>query len=139
MNIEMRVSYKAALLCLFLLPGLGQIYLKRFWRGLVIMFFFLFGLGYMIWFVMGSVFNHLDHVMIMMKGDITDLQHLQDNFGSKMLATGPYQDFVFYAIICFWIFAVIDAYRIGRKRELQGEETREIGKVYGDNKKDRQC
>ena len=54
-----------------------------------------------------------------------------------MLTTGPYQDVVFYAIICFWIFAVIDAYRIGRQNELQDKEMGKIGKGYGANKKGR--
>jgi TM2 domain-containing membrane protein YozV len=137
MDIKLKVSYKAALLSLFVFPGAGQLYLKRYSRGLVIMFLFFTGLGYMIWFVMVSVLNSLDHAMVMMKGDNTNLQHLQDFVGSKMLTTGPYQDVLFYVILCFWIFAVIDAYRIGRQREPQDKETGEIGKVYGDNKKDR--
>jgi len=119
MNIEMKVSYKAALLSLFVFPGVGQFYLKRYCRGLVIMFFPFTGLSYMIWFVTVSALNRIDDAMVMMKGDITNLQHLPDIVGSKMLNIGPYQDVVFYVIICFWIFAVIDAYRIGRQKELQ--------------------
>jgi len=33
-----------------------------------------------------------------------------------MLTTGPYHDAVFYVIVCFWIFAIIDAYRIGKQK-----------------------
>jgi hypothetical protein len=28
-------------------------------------------------------------------------------------------------IVCLWIFAIIDAYRIGKQREFQDEETSE--------------
>ena len=123
MNIKLKVSYTAALLSLFVFPGLGHLYLKRYWRGLVIMVLFLTGLGYMIWFITVSVLKRLDDTMVMMKGDITKLQHPQDIFGSKLLTTGPYQEVVYYIIIGFWIFAVIDAYRIGRQRELQDKGT----------------
>ena len=83
------------------------------------MFFTLIGLGYMIWYVIESILSNLDQAMVMMKGDITKLQHLPDIVGSKIVFSGLYQDVVSYVIICFWIFAVIDAYRIGRQRELQ--------------------
>jgi TM2 domain-containing membrane protein YozV len=118
MDIKLKASYKAALLSLFVFPGLGQIYLKRYRRGLVILFSFLTGLGYIVWFITVSALKRLDDAMVMMKGDITKLQHPQDIFGSKMLTTGPCQDVVYYVIMGFWIFAVIDAYRIGRQREL---------------------
>jgi TM2 domain-containing membrane protein YozV len=123
MDIKLKASYKAALLSLLVFPGLGHLYLKRYWRGLVIMGFFLTGLGYMIWFITVSALKRLDDIMVMMKSGTTNLQDLPNIVGSKMLATGPYQDVVFYIIICFWIFAVIDAYRIGRQRELQDKET----------------
>jgi len=119
MDIKLKVSYKAALLSLFLFPGLGHIYLKRYCRGLVIMFLFLSGLGYIIWFLTVSVINRLDDIMVIIEGGTKNPRGLPDIFGSKMLITGPYQDVVYYVIIGLWIFAVIDAYRIGRQRELQ--------------------
>lgn len=126
MNIKMKVSYKAALLSLFVFPGVGHLYLKRYWRGLVIMFFSLAGLGYMIWFVTVSVLSRLDDIVAMMQGSATNLQDLPDIVGSKMLTTGLYQEVVSYGIICLWIFAIIDAYRIGRQRELQDKETSQL-------------
>ncbi len=126
MVIKLKASYKAALLSLFVFPGLGHLYLKRYWRGLVIMLFFLTGVSYMVWFITASALKRLDRAMVMMKGDITKLQHLPDIVGSKMLVTGLYQDVVSYVIICLWIFAVIDAYRIGRQRELQDKGTSKV-------------
>ena len=126
MDIKLKVSYKAALLSLFVFPGVGHLYLKRYWRGLVIMFFFLTGLGYMIWFIMVSILNNLEDLMVIIEGGTKNPRGLPDIVGSKMVTTGPYQDVVFYVIICFWIFAVIDAYRIGRQRELQDKETSKV-------------
>jgi TM2 domain-containing membrane protein YozV len=119
----MKVSYKAALLSTFVFPGVGHLYLKRYWRGLVIMFFVFTGLGYMIWSATIAALNVLDDAMVKMQGGTTNLQELSDIVGSKMLTTDPYHDAVFYVIICFWIFAIIDAYRIGKQREFQDEKT----------------
>jgi TM2 domain-containing membrane protein YozV len=122
----MKVSYKAALLSTFIFPGVGQLYLKRYWRGLVIMFFVFTGLGYMIWSAAVSALNHLDDTLVKMQGGTTNLQELLDIVGSKKLTTDPYLDIVFYVIVCFWIFAIIDAYRIGKQREFRDEETSKV-------------
>jgi TM2 domain-containing membrane protein YozV len=119
----MKVPYKAALLSTFVFPGVGQLYLKRYWRGLVIMFFVFTGLGYIIWSATVTALNSLDEVMVKMQGGTPNLQELSDIVGSKPLTTCPYIDTVFYIIICFWIFAIIDAYRIGKQREIQDEKT----------------
>jgi len=122
----MKVSYKAALLSTFVFPGVGQLHLKKYCRGLVIMFFVFAGLGYMIWSATVSALNRLDDAMVKVQGGTTNLQELSDIVGSKMLTTDPYHDAVFYVIVCFWIFAIIDAYRIGKQREFQDEETPQL-------------
>jgi len=121
----MRVSYKAALLSTFVFPGVGQLYLKMYFRGLVIMLLSCTGLGYMIWSATVSALNHLDDMMVKVPGGTTNLQELSDIVGSKMLTTDPYHDAVFYVIVCLWIFAIIDAYRIGKQRKFQDEKTSE--------------
>ncbi len=82
------------------------------------MFFVFTGLGYIIWSTTVAALNRLDDVMVKVQGGTTNLQELSDIVGSKMLTTGPYHDAVFYGIVCFWIFAIIDAYRIGKQREF---------------------
>ena len=122
----MKVSYKAALLSTFVFPGVGQLYLKKYRRGLAIMFLSCTGLGYMIWSATVSAINRLDDVMVKMQGDTTNLQKLSEIVGSKTLTTDPYYDTVFYFTVCIWIFAIIDAYRIGKQRELQDEEAPQL-------------
>jgi hypothetical protein len=114
----MKVSYKAALLSTFVFPGVGHLYLKRYSRAMVIMFPVFAGLGCMIWSVTVSALNRLDEAMVKVQGGATSLQDLSGIVGSKILTTDPYIDAVFYVIICIWIFAIIDAYRIGKQREL---------------------
>jgi TM2 domain-containing membrane protein YozV len=118
----MKISYKAALLSAFVFPGAGQLYLKRYWRGLVIIFLSCAGLGYMIRSATVTALNRLDDVMVKMQDGTTKLQELSDIIGSKTSIKDPYHEAVFYLVVCFWIFAVIDAYRIGRQRESQDNE-----------------
>lgn len=121
--MKMKASSKAALLSAFVFPGVGQLYLKKLWRGLAIVLMFCAGLGYVIWSVTVSAMGRLDDVMAKMQGDIKDLQQLTDLVGSKGLAADPAQDAVFYLMVCLWIFAIVDAYRIGKQRDRSGEET----------------
>ena len=126
MSIIMKASYKAVLLSAFVFPGAGQLYLKRYSRALVIMFPVFIGLGYMIWSVTVSALHRLDDAMIKVQGGTPNLQELSDITGSKMLTTDPYNETIFYGIICIWIFAIIDAYRIGKQREFQDKETSQL-------------
>jgi TM2 domain-containing membrane protein YozV len=122
----MKASYKAALLSAFIFPGIGHLYLKRYLRGLVILSLEFTGLGYMIWWAIVVTFNRLDEALDKMQGGIMGTinpQELSDIIGLKMLTTDPYYNAVCYVVICFWIFAIIDAYRIGKQKEFQGLET----------------
>ena len=119
----MKISYKAALLSAFVFPGVGQFYLKRHWRGLFIMLFVFTGLGYMIWSATVAALSVLDDAVVKLQGSTTTLQELPNIVGSKMSTTDPYHDAVFYLIVCFWIFAVIDAYIIGKEKESRDKET----------------
>lgn len=80
----------------------------------------------MIWSATISALNYLDDTMVKMQGGTTNLQELSGIARSKMLTTDPYLDVVFYVIICFWIFAIIDAYRIGKQSEFRDEETSQL-------------
>ena len=87
------------------------------------MFFVFTGLGYMIWSDTVSALNLLDDVTVKMQGGTTNLQQeISDIVGSNMLTTNLYPDAIFYVVVCIWIFAVIDAYRIGRQSESHGPE-----------------
>jgi TM2 domain-containing membrane protein YozV len=119
----MKLSYKAALLSAFVFPGVGQFYLKRYLRGLMLMFFVFTGLGYIIWSATVAALSTLDDAMVVFPDSTRNLQDLSKIAGSKTLTTDPYHDAVFYVIICFWIFAAIDAYIIGKEKESQHEET----------------
>ena len=79
------------------------------------MLFVFTGLGYMIRSAIVDTLSILDDAVVKLQSGADSLQELSNIAGSKILTTEPYHDAVFYLIICFWIFAVIDAYIIGKE------------------------
>ena len=87
------------------------------------MLFVFTGLGYMIRSATIAALSVLDDAMVKLQSGANSLQELSNIVDSKTLTTDPYHDVVFYLIVCFWIFAVIDAYIIGKEKESQDKET----------------
>jgi len=114
----LKTSYKAALLSVFIFPGVDHLYLKRYWRGLVILFLGVAGLGYIIWSTTVSALDRLDDAMVKVQGGAANLKEISAIVGSKMSPVDPYLYAVFYVLVCFWIFVIIDVYRIGKRREV---------------------
>ena len=87
------------------------------------MLFVFTGLGYIIWSATVAALSVLDDAVVKLQNGTDSLQELSNIVGSKILTTDPYHDAVFYLIVCFWIFAVIDAYIIGKEKESRDKET----------------
>ena len=87
------------------------------------MLFCFAGLGYIIWSATVAALSVLDDAVVKLQSGTDSLQELSNIVGSKILTTDPYHDAVFYLIVCLWIFAVIDAYIIGKEKESQNEDT----------------
>jgi len=87
------------------------------------MLFVFTGLGYMIRSATVVALSVLDDAVVKLQNGTDSLQELSNIACSKILTTDPYHDAVFYLIICFWIFAIIDAYIIGKEKESQNEDT----------------
>jgi hypothetical protein len=87
------------------------------------MLIILTGLGYIILSVAIPALSILDNAVVKLQSGTDSLQVLSNIAGSKMSTTDPYHDAVFYFIVCFWIFAVIDAYMIGKEKESRDKET----------------
>jgi len=115
----MKISYKAALLSAFVFPGVGQLYLKKYWRGLALVLFVFAGLVYIIRVAAASALSVLDDAVVKLQKGATDLHEISGVVGSKMSFTDPYYDAVLYFVICLWIFAIIDAYIIGKQKDHQ--------------------
>ena len=90
------------------------------------MLFVFTGLGYMIRSATIAALSVLDDAVVTLQSGTDSLQELSNIAGSKILTTDPYHDAVFYLIVCLWIFAVIDAYIIGKEKESQNEDTSQL-------------
>ena len=109
----MNKAIKAALLSAFIFPGSGQLYLKRYWRGLLIMMLIVVGLSVII---MRATIAVLDTLKVIQgNGQPIDMEKI-----SRLVETSSANIFADNSIILVflaacWIFSVVDAYRIGRK------------------------
>jgi len=122
----MKASYKAALLSAFVFPGVGHFYFKKYWRGLLIMVVALSDLVFMVWSATSSALNLIDSAIDRMQGGATGFHEISNVIGSKALTAAAYYDAVFWCMVFVWIFAIIDAYRIGKQRESQDKDNSPI-------------
>ena len=103
----------AALLSGLVLPGLGQVYLKRYLRGIILMTIITAGFVVVIGMAAFAAVKPLQAAII--KGGDIDMQAVV-GFAVQSFLGGPlyYKAFLLW-VFFLWVFAVIDAYFIGKK------------------------
>jgi hypothetical protein len=108
----MNRAAKAALLSALLFPGLGQMYLKRYVRGLIPMVLTLAGLG--LWVVDATVraLRELDRMQI--QGGLIDPKAVAGLAAASSASGEWYSPLILPMIVVCWLFSVIDAYRLGK-------------------------
>jgi hypothetical protein len=118
----MNKATKAALLSALLFPGLGQMYLKRYVRGLIPMVLVLAGLG--LWVVDATVraLRELDKMQI--QGGLIDPSAIAARAAASSASGEWYSPLILPLIVVCWLFSVIDAYRLGKGKELSGAPDR---------------
>ena len=109
----MNTAVKAALLSGFVFPGLGQMYLKRFKRGLTIMIPVLLALGMIIRTVIVSALERLK--AIESGGGIADMETISNLARIDSAHGGTNLKLILLFVLGCWLFSVADAYKIGKK------------------------
>jgi TM2 domain-containing membrane protein YozV len=109
----MKTAIKAALLSGFVFPGLGQIYLKRYKRGLTILILVLLALGIIIGTVTVSALESLK--TIQSQGGIADMETISSLASIDSARSEIYLRLVLLFVVCCWLFSVADAYKLGKK------------------------
>ena len=122
----MKTSSKATLLSALVFPGAGQLYLKRYRQGLIIMFIAIAGLGYIIWRATVLALSRVDNVMTKMQGGNVNLQELKDIVGTQSAFSSPYDNIILLVVVCCWIVSVVDAYISGKRKDLQEAVTSKL-------------
>jgi hypothetical protein len=115
----MKNSMKGALLSGLVFPGLGQIALKRYWRGFALMLAVMAGLYVMIVTAVQQAYAILDSIET--EGGVPDSDTISQAAAQAAAASdSPLITVVSLLIFVCWIVGIIDAYRIGKQKDLEG-------------------
>ncbi len=119
----MQTATKASLLSALLFPGLGQIYLKRYWRGIIIMLVAMSGLGVIVGM---AILRALEIVKSLQGQGPIDVNALS----AMALEPSPGDGSTLYTLMLLllagcWLFSIVDAYRIGKETSKRDEQNHE--------------
>lgn len=119
----MNNSLKGALLSGLLFPGLGQIFLKRYKRGIVLMITVLSSLCVIIMRTIQIASTILEKIWS--EGGVIDIGTIS-NAVTRAATSSDSQiiSFSLVLVIICWIVGVVDAYRIGKQKDLEEQATR---------------
>jgi hypothetical protein len=121
----MNNSLKGALLSGLVFPGLGQVALKQYKRGIALMLTALASLSVLVEKALQQAFTILEKIGA--EGGAIDMKTISS---AATQASNPSDSMIinfalFLTILC-WIIGVVDAYRIGKKRDLEQQSTKQV-------------
>jgi hypothetical protein len=111
----MKTAIKAALLSALIFPGVGQMYLRRYARGLIPMVLTLAGLG--VWIAQATVGALQEIEKMQRQGVLVDLNAVANRAAASSASGDWYAPLIVPMIVVCWLFSVIDAYRLGKGKE----------------------
>jgi TM2 domain-containing membrane protein YozV len=124
----MKKSIKAALLSALVFPGLGQMYLKRYVRGLIPMVLVLTGLGVLIAQATAGALQVLDKIQL--QGGTVDMNAVTNLATASSSHGDSYSSLISLGIAGCWIFSVIDAYRLGKEKDRRNVQDQVKGESW---------
>ena len=115
----MNNSLKAALLSGLVLPGLGQVVLKHYKRGAALMGAFIATLMAILIIAVQQASTILEKIDI--EGGAIDIDTISNAASQASTTSENYiLKLLSWLLIFCWVIGVVDAYRIGRKKDIQG-------------------
>lgn len=128
----MKNSMKGALLSGLVFPGLGQIALKHCWRGFALVLAVMAGLYIMIVTAVQQAYVILDTIEA--EGGMPDSDTIGQAAAQAAAASdSPMITAVSVLILVCWIVGIIDAWRIGKQKDLEGQATGRMPPGAGDS------
>jgi hypothetical protein len=120
-------ALKGALLSGLVMPGLGQVLLRRYTRGLVIVFVVLSSLAVMVLKASQLAYSIIEKMELESRG--MDMQAITDA-ATQAAATSDNRAFHYCLVLIIgtWLFSIVDAYWIGKQmdvRNLSSETTQD--------------
>lgn len=113
--IKMNLAVKGALFNILLFPGWGQIYLKKYTRGVLIILGILAGVLSIMWSILQETINILK-IEPLRKGISTFGALVQLAIDAIKKLNLFYVLLILIFMLLLWIFSVIDAYLLGKKK-----------------------
>jgi hypothetical protein len=121
----MNNSLKGALLSGLVFPGLGQIILRHYKRGIALML--AVSMGLLVIAVKATRLAFAILQKIESEGYAIDISMIVDTATRAFTASDRLiYNFVLLWIIFCWIIGVVDAYSLGRKKDLEEQSTSQI-------------
>ncbi len=111
-------AVKGVLLSALVFPGLGQIALKRYERGVVLML--VTGAGLVV--IVAKAAREAGRILetIQAEGGVIDQDTMSRAIGQATAWSGSLAiNLLLFAITLCWIYAAVDAYRIGKQLDLR--------------------
>lgn len=124
----MKNSIRAALWSALVLPGVGQIVLKRYTRGIALV---LATLAAVVWIAVNAVEQALAILgKLQSAGASLNAQTLVDITAQASAAADSLSfNIALYLTIFCWVFGIVDAYRIGRQKDIQERQAQLAARV----------
>jgi TM2 domain-containing membrane protein YozV len=111
----MDCATKAALFSTFLFPGWGQIYLKRYKRGIAIIVPVLSGALSICWSVIQVALNIIESAPFK-KGAVSVSAVIKLSINSVQATDIKHVSLILLMIISLWLFSIFDAYLLAKKQ-----------------------
>jgi hypothetical protein len=121
----MKTAIKAALLSALVFPGVGQMHLKRYVRGLIPMVLTLAGLGVLIAQATVSALQELEKIQS--QSGLVDLNAIASRAAASSASGDWYSALIVPMIVGCWLFSVIDAFMLGKGKEPPTAQNRAKG------------
>ena len=126
----MNNSLKGAFLSGLVFPGLGQVVLKHYKRGAVIMLTVLVSLSVIVIEAVQKAFTILEKIES--EGGTIDMDTISN---AATQASTTSDNLIFYLalllIIFSWIIGIVDAFRIGKKKDIEQQSVNQISNSKG--------
>jgi len=123
----MNNSLKGALLSGLVFPGLGQVFLKHYKRGIALILTVLVSLLVIVVEAVQKAFTILEKIES--EGGTIDMNSISNAATQASTTSGSLIfSFALLLIIFCWIIGVVDAYRIGKKKDMEQQSTSQVSK-----------
>jgi hypothetical protein len=126
----MNNSLKGALLSGVVFPGVGQVILKHYKRGIALMVTVLVSLLVIVVKTVQQAFTLLEKIES--DGGAINMSTISNAATQASTTADSFIfNFVLLLIIFCWVIGVVDAYRIGKKRDIEGQSTSQVSNSKG--------